>query len=182
MPIQLKFFKKLELYQELKFQNKKAKKADKDHWKIWNTEKEILRWTPWNHHFLNSVIGHDYVRRKILKQNEAGASEIETKYDYELTRTFGNLVKRGYAEKEKDTNIYFTREGLLMGEVINDYHSIESYKDVKNLSKLWKKTKYPFFIFFTWTTIFIGALTIIVKFLEPILIYLYNLLSCIISP
>lgn len=152
LPIQLKFFKKLELYQELIFQNKKAGEAGGDRRKVWKTEKEILKWTTWNHHYLRSPINHDYIRINILKNKSAD------KYDKALTNTTQNLIKRGFAiapEILKDvTDIEFTQLGLLMGEVVNDTEG----------EKKWPKIKYDLFYKLVWLTAISGALIVIINF------------------
>lgn len=70
LPIQLKFFKKIELYQEFKFQDEKAEEASEGILrKLWKTEKRVLRWTARHHHCLGSSIDHDYIRNNILGEN-----------------------------------------------------------------------------------------------------------------
>lgn len=152
LPIQIKFFKKLELYQELKFQDRKSNKASDRLKKMWKTEKLILGWTARGHHLIAHPIDHDYVRNggDLLKNKN------KDNYDWGLSGTFGNLIKRGFAVEftAGDTsNIIFTPEGLLMGEVIDDVEN-------KKLGG-WK---YNFFYYLTWITALMGAFFIIINF------------------
>jgi hypothetical protein len=161
LPIQLKFFKKLELYQELKFQDEKALGASNraDLNKIWKTEKLILSWTARGHHLIMCPIDHGYVRNGTgLLKNKNSAD-----YDIGLSGTFTNLIGRGFAESVEgnNTQIIFTPTGLLMGEVINDVEGIN----------VWKKYRYPIFYYLTWATASAGALLVIFKFLEEVIFY-----------
>jgi len=159
LPIQLKLFKKLELYQELKFQDEKASKASERLRKVWKTEKLILSWTARGHHLIMHPIDHGYVRSGtgLLKNKD------ENNYDFGLSGTFTNLIGRGFAKpvERNDTQILFTPTGLLMGEVIDDVEG----------SNIWKKYRYPIFYYLTWATASAGALLVISKFLEDIIFY-----------
>ena len=159
LPIQLKFFKKLELYQELNFQDEKAGKASERLRKIWNTEKLILSWTARGHHLIMHPIDHGYVRSNtsLLKNKN------ENDYDFGLSGTFTNLIGRGFvkAVEGNNTQIIFTPSGLLMGEVIDDVEG----------DKTWPKWKYWIFFKFVWTVALAGALLVVFKFVEEILFY-----------
>lgn len=170
LPIQLKFFKKLELYQEIKFQDRKNK-TQPALLNVWNTEKEILSWTVLNHHNLGNTITDDFVRKNILKmQSHVNIDEVAKKYDIHLTDTFENLIKRGYAERSTQdvSNLIFTKEGLLIGEVIYDIKG----------DNIWNRHKYPFFYFLTWVTTISGALIVIVNALIMIVNFLKITLWC----
>jgi len=164
IPIQLKFFKKLELYQELKFQNEKLEKSKR--LKDWKIEKEILKWTTWNHHHLASAITHQYILENIFKKERTGllkrmekekpelVTEESINYVFQkgigsLTPVVGNLVQRRFAEYEQEgqPQIIFTPLGLLMGEVIYD---------CEKSKKWWSRNKYPVFIFLTRVAIVLG--------------------------
>jgi hypothetical protein len=156
MPIQLKFFKKLELYQELKFQDKKAA-TKPEAYKVWKTEKEILKWTVYNHHYLNAGITHDFIRKNILVAAEEKLFEIEKEYDVRLAQTFSNLSKRGYIKlsDQRGDEMFLLKEGLLMGEVVYDVESGRGWK-------------YFLFYWLTWATVWAGALSVIINFLKLI--------------
>lgn len=150
LPIQLKLFKKLELYQELKFQDRKSNKASDRLRKVWKTEKLILSWTAYGHHLISHSIDYAYVRGGLLKNKD------RTTFDWGLSSTFGNLVMRGYVLPVDNTlppRFLFTPSGLLMGEVINDVES-------SGLGGI----KYDFLYYLTWTTALMGALFIIINF------------------
>jgi len=146
IPIQLIFFKKLELYQVLKEENKKRKGTKR---KTWDVEKRILIWTK-EHHHLNSPITQSIVMDEILMpKREPGTL---TEYSFAME----NLVVRGFANiatEENITAIKITKEGLIMGSVINDIET-----ESKNP---WNKFKYPFFIWITWITIIAGIIILI---------------------
>lgn len=170
LPVQIKFFRKLELYQELKFENKKANEVDTPELKkIWDTEKIILKWTVWNHHKLASPLNHGKVRKDILKED----ANNKEKYDTNLTNTFTNLLQRGYAyepkEKEEPTDIKISSTGLLMGQVIDEVES----------GNIFKKYKYPLFYYLVWSTIVCGAFLIILNFLHRVFEGSYCPLICI---
>ncbi len=154
LPIQLKLFKKLELYQELKFQDIKCEKASQRLSKVWKTEKLILSWTAQGHHLIAHPINHDYVRGGLLKDKE------KDNYEFGLSGTFTNLIGRGFAVpvENDSSSIIFTPTGLLMGEVIND---VENGK----LGGM----KYGFFYYLTWVAAITGALIIIFNFFEKII-------------
>ncbi|MEK7618098.1 MAG: hypothetical protein AAB410_03040 [Patescibacteria group bacterium] len=155
LPIQLKFFKKIELYQEYKSEEYKAATTDK---KVWITEKEILRWTTDNHHHLGSEITKDHVRRVIFHEGTERFTESKYKFDIRLNKPFENLVQRGYATKNNEDALIITREGLLMGEVINDVE--------KNLFS--KYIKYNSLYWLVWITAIAGALTIVINFIKAV--------------
>jgi hypothetical protein len=161
LPIQLKFFKKLELYQELKFQDRKSKASERFK-KVWKTEKLILGWTARGHHLIAHPIDHDYVRNgDSLLKNKDGSD-----YDFGLFGTFTNLIGRGFAisVNGNETQILFTPVGLLMGEVINDVES--------NIAG---SLKYELFFYLTWLTAIAGTAIILINLFEKIVMILNNL-------
>ena len=144
LPIQLKFFRKIELYQEYKFEERKA--AD-TRLVAWSIEKQILKWTVNNHHHLASPLTKDRINRDML----------DTKHSAELTHALYNLIQRKYAEGDPEQGITITKEGLLIGEVINEV-------DGKVLSRF----KYPLFFSLVWLTAISGAFIVIINFLKLI--------------
>jgi len=108
-PIQLTFFKKLELYQELKSNN-----ASLGHDKAWEGEKEILRWTALGHRHLGTPIHEQFVKDNIL----TNSGKYNNSPD-DARRPMENLISRGYAMGRTD-EFFFQKEGLLMGQVIDE--------------------------------------------------------------
>lgn len=152
LPIQLKFFKKLELYQEFNFQDEKSRKASKQLQKVWKTEKLILKWTVWNHHLLGCPVDYEYFKNGLIDKDKEP--------EYSLSSAFTNFIRKEYAEENQNkTGILFTKEGLLMGEVIDDVES-KSY---------WRRWKYKIFFCLVWITALAGALIVIINLL--ILLY-----------
>lgn len=147
LPIQLKFFKKLELYQELCFQNKKVQEAQLQNQRAWRTEKEILKWTTWNHHHLGTPIGEGYIKRILPTQ----VSDEQ----WDITTAMRNLTERKFAYFSGD-EIKFTETGLIMGEVINDIEG----------DSIWGNWKYPLLLATTWITAIVGALSVIINFFK----------------
>lgn len=109
LPIQLSFFKKLEQYQELK--RRDARIGDD---KAWSAEKEILRWAATGHRHLGTGIDAGFVERNILTDRGKYSN-----FPDDALRPMGNLKQRGWAELEGGS-LRFLKEGLLMGEVIDD--------------------------------------------------------------
>lgn len=145
IPIRLKFFKKLELYQEIIRQNKKAKKTEK---KAWDMGKCILRWAAEEHHHLDSPIKRDKIK-DILHKNDFATSQID-----HIDRMLGTLGRMGYADIDDRTgetinNIKILQDGLIMGEVIRDTDS------------LWGEFKYLFWIYIIWVAIFAAIFAIL---------------------
>lgn len=109
LPIQLSFFKKLELYEELKLRNPRI--GDD---KAWSAEKEILRWAATEHRHLGTGIDASFVENKIL--NDRGKY---SNFPADALRPMENLQGRGWAEFGGGS-LRFLEEGLLMGEVIDE--------------------------------------------------------------
>jgi hypothetical protein len=155
LPIQLKFFKKLELYQELLSENEKAERAGRSLKEIWNMEKIILKYADTEHHHRGSILKNTDIQNMIESKFEKGDM------DNELGHISKNLVTRNFAEyasEDKDSNkgIYITREGFLMGNVINDVES-------KNL---WNKNKLKIFYWLLWATVIAGSFTVLINFIK----------------
>jgi len=144
LPIQIKFFKKLELYQELIDQNNKKKETKSI---AWNIEKDVLKWTSTGHHHLGTWITENMIKTDI--------NILKGKYQNleELKPAVKSLVERGFARmnSQNDSSIIITHEGLLMGQVVKDYED----------GKYRQKIKYPFFIYLTWLTILSSSFLII---------------------
>ena len=141
LPIQLKFFRKIELYQEYKTENKKAV-LNKS--KSWSVEKQILKWILIKHYHLGSPINNDRIKNEILK-NE---------FDDECAHGINNLIEKGYAER-LGQGIKITKEGFLMAEVVNDLDG-----------RLFKSFYYQGFFYLVWLTAISGAFIVIINGLK----------------
>jgi len=155
LPIQLKFFKKIDLYQEYKYEGRKVRVSG-TRLQDWKIEKTILKWTANNHHHLGSPLTNDGVAKDILKN----------KYSYEHLHAIESLIHRKYAER-KEEGIIITKEGLLMGEVVNEVEGDKVYLKYKN------QLKYEIFFWLVWFTAIAGALIVTINFL----MLLYNKLG-----
>lgn len=140
LPIQLKFFRKLELYQEYKSSEKKASKTWREAWDI---EKKTLKWTT-NYHHLESPLSREHIKKRILK-------ERDSMYMAELDHAMGNLCVKRFA-KSVEGGIEITADGLMMGEVISDIEE-----------RLWRKYSYALFIVLVWLTVASGIFTVTVE-------------------
>lgn len=165
LPIQLKFFRKLELYQELKDENQKAKEAGGTKKETWVMEKLVLSFADKEHHHRGSILKNVDIQDKIQRKNFSKES-IEN----ELGHIAKNLISRDFAKfasKDEDINkgFFITKEGFLMGKVINE---VESGK---------KKMMYfyEFLYILVWASAISGALYIIVKLIEFFVNFLYRI-------
>lgn len=154
LPIQLKFFKKLELYQEFIYQNKKSTKASEHLQKVWKTEKFILKWTVWHHHLLAHPVDYEYFKNGLIPKGKES--------EFSLLGAFTNFIRKEYAEENiNKTGILFTKEGLLMGEVVDDMES----------RNIWRRWRYGIFFWFVWATAIAGASLVIIRLAE--IVYKY---------
>lgn len=152
LPIQLKFFKKLELYQELLSENKRATFAGATRRELWNMEKEVLAWTEDNHHHRLSPLKNTDIQDKV--ERKFGKEYL----DNELGQIPRNLVSRGFAifkdAEDEGKGIIITPEGFLMGKVINDIEG----------KIIWPRIKYELIYNLAWLTAIFGALIVIINF------------------
>lgn len=156
LPIKLKFYKKLELYQELKFQNKKAKGTDN---KVWKTEKKILKWTVWDHHFLREPLSQEHIRKTLFENGTNQLMPNMKEYDVHLTKPFENLIARDYAESvQNNEKIRITPLGLLIGEVIYDIEE-----------KVLGKIRYELFYWGTWLVVISASLLVIAQLIKVVM-------------
>ena len=137
-PITKKFYKKLELYLELKRQDKRSKKSDRGG-RLWELEKSFLLWAIRGHWHMGTPLNSQYIKDRL---KEAGSSDDLTKYADQVMQ---NLVFKKFAVyfPEGGRSIQITNEGFLMAEVIEE-----------SRSKL--KYVYILFIFFTWFIFIFG--------------------------
>jgi len=147
LPIQIRFFRKLELYQELYHQDKKSK-TDGEFSIIWDIERQILKWTTTNE-YPGMPLTHSFIWISILdeklildKKRTPHSLPIES-----LQPAMDNLVQRNFAKK-KDNGILIEEDGRLIGEIIRDI-------DGKNL---FHKYKYFTSIGIIWIVFILGIL------------------------
>lgn len=156
-PITKKFFQKLDLYLELKRQDKRTKKSDRGKM-IWKMEKYILLWTVRGHWHLGSPLNPEYIGDRL---REGGFSNEEMRFTRQVMQ---NLMARGFAyhpkdEGDKDT-IQMKDKGFLMGEVLE-------------ISDSWWECGYIIFIFFVWLVVGL----VFLKVMSEILDIFKNILS-----
>jgi len=147
--IKLKFFRKLELFQELRSENKKAKNAGGTKKELWNMEKDVLEWTVNNHHHRASALRNEDIQNIVRDYKEE-------EMDNELGEISKNLISREFAKQYEEgdcgSGIIILREGFLMGEVI---------KELKGHKRFF----YRIFIILVWATVAVGTLTVIWNFI-----------------
>jgi hypothetical protein len=113
VPITLRFFEKLNLYQDIS-------KRDGQHGTTWHNERNILAWAANSnrHMHLHTPLTVDmaFDRQEITGEIVGVADPKE-----QIRQIFGNLVMRGYASwGSNETEIRFTRDGFTTGEIINE--------------------------------------------------------------
>ena len=141
LPIQLKFFRKLELYQEYKSSENKSYKTKRA---VWSIEKKILKWATNHHHHLESPLNRKYIENNILQTRDP--SDLS-----HLDPAMNNLCVKKFA-KHVESGIEITLEGLMMGEVINDVEE-----------RYWMSCWYALFITMIWIIVVSGIFTIILE-------------------
>jgi len=142
-PITKKFYKKLELYLELKRQDKRSKKSDRGK-KLWELEKSFLLWAIRGHWHMGTPLNSQYVADRL---KEDGFSEDLVRLANQVMQ---NLVFKKFAIyfPEGENSIQITNEGFLMAEVIEESKSKWEYV-------------YILFIIFTWLIFVSGIIKII---------------------
>lgn len=140
-PITKKFYKKLELYIELRRQNKRVKKSPRGEM-IWSMEKAFLLWAVRGHWHLGTPLTPEYIKDRLI---EDGFKENQVKW---ATQVAQNLVfkKFAYTPTESDKNaIQLTNDGFLMGEVIEEANSYKEYFYVLPIIFIWLSLALIFF-------------------------------------
>lgn len=130
-PVTAKFFKKLELYLELKRQNKRSKKSDRG--MTWQMEKSFLLWAIRGHWHMGTPLNSKYVEDRL---REAGFSTDWTKYKNQVMQ---NLVFKEFARyyPEGADSIQITDKGFLMAEVIEETDSKMEYVYILFMIAVW---------------------------------------------
>lgn len=133
-PLGVTFFKKVELYQKISsLDNQTAAMLAKRGLKsFWPLEKKVLEWTYIGHKHLGSPLKTDDFSPGAAdnKLKDFGIKDTEMK-DINLTRLLDDFIAHGFATEilegrlytghTPDENLmYITREGLLVGEILNE--------------------------------------------------------------
>ena len=143
LSIRFKLLKNIEFYQEYIFQEQRTSESRLITWKI---EKELLKWTTYNHYHLGSELNKETITRRILVDKEKKG----------LDQAIENLVEREFAKWKNESNhedgIIISKDGFLMGEVINDLEE-----------GFWSNLKYWFLYKLGWATVLSGAFLIIIN-------------------
>lgn len=145
-PVTAKFFKKLELYLELKRQDKRSKKSLRGTF-VWSMEKCFLLWAIKGHWHMGTPLNFEHVK-KVLDDN--GFPGDWTKYANQVMQ---NLVFKKFAcyYPKGSESIQITNEGFLMAEIIEEANSKMEYG-------------YIFIIIFVWSTVAWGFLEVLSQF------------------
>lgn len=123
LPITPKFFKKLELFQELR----RLDKRNKDH-EEWDMEKVFLEWVQVNHFYLGTFLNVQRII-EILKSTKKFDDKQLHKHTFDMMQ---NLKEHGWAQYDpnnpKDENIIkVNHEGMLLAEVISETNKLEKF-------------------------------------------------------
>ena len=144
LPITPKFFKKLELYQDLK----RLDKRNVNH-KEWDMEKDLLFWAHVNHFHLGTYLDTGEVLEKLKTLDKYSLDELN-EHTFKMMQ---NLEEHGWAEwwpqRGQKNAIKINKEGMLLSEVVNEI--INKNRD----------SVYKFLILISWITIIAGVIIII---------------------
>lgn len=155
LPYTPKFFKKLELFQEIRRLNKRE--GEQIHWQA---EKALLKWANAEHHHLGTPLLDWDIERRLEGMPDILAIQPDTNTHVLARVVIGNLISRGWAVeylKERADGSFrmqgakIAREGMLAAEVIGDV-----------LPKQWKRVVYSVFGGLTW--VIFGAALIALLF------------------
>lgn len=190
LPFTLKFFKKIELFQDLQILNgvfeRAVRRRDEVHEtkSTWEVEKKVLYWSWWGHMHLGSpLVVRRFQNEEDLKDLKITRKEAEVAGIREFMR---NLVERGFARYEspnekESSGIILTRKGRLMGEVIYEVYRLKRieqepfwriYEEVYGadhyLKETWKFWLYKAIVWIGWgiilALIFNLTYEVIIKF------------------
>ena len=136
-PLGVTFFKKVELYQNISSLDDQARKmlAKGGQKPFWPLERKVLIWAYMGHKFLGSPIKTDHFSRGSAenKLDDFGISGEEIGR-INLTRLLDNFIAHGFASEilegrlytsstPNENLMYLTREGMLVGEVLNELNN-----------------------------------------------------------
>jgi len=151
LPIQLRFFKKLELYQELQ-------KRNRDNQGEWRVEKHILSWAAdrTHHKDLQTPLAPDMAGEHEEITGPISNDDVDNKQQY-IHNRLGNLVAMGYADWDKivTNGIVFNSDGFLTGEIINE---------IRNSPM--SASRYEAAYYLSWILFYAGAFLVIANVLN----------------
>lgn len=150
-PITKKFYKKLELYLELKRQDKRVKKSPRGEI-LWSMEKAFLLWAVRGHWHMGTPLTPEYIRDRLI---EDGFNDDQVKWAAQVAQ---NLVFKKFAYNPFEDNkniIQITEEGFMMGEVIEE---ASGYKEIYYILSI-------IFIWLSIVLLFIEVIKKLVNFL-----------------
>jgi hypothetical protein len=150
LPITPKFFKKLELFQELN----RLDKRNIDHVE-WKMERQLLLWAHSNHFHLGSYLSNRFVFDTLKKTEKFSEAQLNE----HVVKTMENLCEHGWSERpmsrDQRAEIKINREGMLVAEVLSDVSR-------------GRKTWYQFLIIVSWLTIVAGIIIVLVNAFDVI--------------
>lgn len=197
LPFEIKFFKKYEIYQDIKRLDGLSNiqhGGEMDN--TWTLEKRILRWTYEGHKHLGSPIHLENLNpdssESKLRQMFISPDEIKTKERDDSLWTLENLVSKGYAvwhgeELGKDYGslgldqkairkerakggIIITREGLLAGEVIWETTEICPVRNCIYKSKV-LSLKYDIALKLGWILFILAVIEVVILLLGQVFLF-----------
>jgi len=133
-PLGVTFFKKVELYQKICSLDNQSRGMDTKRGlpPLWPLEKKVLAWTYTLHKHLGSAINptHFDPKSNHSKLEDFSISREELR-GVDVKKLLYNLIGHGFAtellegrqytgQKLNENNVFITREGLLIGEVLNE--------------------------------------------------------------
>lgn len=150
LPITPKFFKKLELFQELN----RLDKRNVNHVE-WEMERRILLWAHTNHFHLGSYL-NSHTIFDLLKRTKQFTDDQLNEH---VVKTMENLCEHGWANhseaKDQRDDVKINRDGMLVAEAL---------ADVLGGKKVW----YQFLIIMSWLTIVAGIIIVLVNAFDAI--------------
>lgn len=179
-PLGVTFFKKVELYQKISSLDDQAKKmVRKGGLKpFWSLEKRVLKWTYTGHKHLGSPLKTDDFSpgnsNNKLKDFKIKPEEVK---GINLTKLLDNFIAHGFATEilegrlytgrtPNENFMYLTREGILMGEVLNELNNPFYRISYWIWGKLWGH----------WGG-FILILTLLLTLFKPMSQFIYSLIN-----
>lgn len=168
-PITKKFFENLELYLELKKQNKRSQKSSEGK-KMWSMEKAILKWAVVGHWHRGSPLPPDFLQDRLREQ------KFPEEWIKDIRKVAQNLISRGFAyhpknETDPDT-IQLTKEGFSFGEIIEETESSLTLK-IPSTNRIF----YWLTHIFLWLILIAGGINLI----KPAIVSILNIFRSILT-
>lgn len=151
LPIRLRFYQKLDLYQELQNEDKKYDSPDagknQEGLRLWNMSKAIMKWTVLSHRQLYTPLSSEYVRQRLneIRRNNGvrDSNFAQSDIDAHSDKVLGYLYMKGFALETPNSDqrgadireARISRAGLLMGEVIDECQDWNSRNKAEAIRK-----------------------------------------------